>query len=110
MGKMIKVGCRLPHGIVLEHPANESNTVTLAGQNRTTVIGMDYATTEVDSDFWEAWYQKNKKFPALVSGAIFVARNLEEVIGKGKDLAKSLTGFEPVSQEAHGVKVATAEM
>lgn len=99
MAKLITVGCKLPNGIVLEHPLKPELTVSLNGLNKIIIIGADHATTEVDADFWEQWYGVNKEFPAIKSGAIFVAKNPNEVAAIAKEFKDRKTGFEKMKQE-----------
>ena len=70
MAKIVVVGCKLPHGITIEHPMDPTKTVELKGKNKALIVGADYASTEVDADFWEQWAAVNKEFPAVKSGAI----------------------------------------
>jgi len=59
----ILIGCRLPNGIVLQHPKNPNITVELAGTyGKKTEAGIylppvQYSTTAVDAEFW-AEYQR----------------------------------------------------
>lgn len=92
----VTVGCKLPNGIILDHPGNPDNKVVLSGRNKSVIVGADYATTEVDADFFAAWMDVNKEFPAVVSGAIFVAKNPNEAAAMAKDLVEETTGFEPM--------------
>jgi len=108
MAKII-VGCRLPHGIILNHPLNPEDTVELNGLNKVVIVGADHATTEVDEDFWGIWKTAHKDFQPLKSGAIFEAKNVAEAKGKGKELKAEKTGFEKVEQTAMGVKKADKE-
>ena len=103
------VGCRLPHGIVLDHPLDPSKKIELAGLNKALIIGADHATTEVDGEFWEQWKTVHKDFPALKSGAIFEAKDAASAKAKAKELKDEKTGFEPMPQEAQGVKPADKE-
>ena len=105
----VLVGCKLPHGMVLEHPLNGSDTVTIKGLNKRHIIGSTYATTEVDKDFWDVWLGSNAKFPPIMSGAIFVAKNAADVNAIAKEYAGRKTGFEPMKQDAMGVKSADKE-
>lgn len=102
------IGCKLPHGIVLEHPLNPSVTVELKGLNKATIIGADHATTQVDEDFWGAWEAVNEEFPALKSGAIFVAKNASDASAMAKEFKDRKTGFEKMSQtdKSSGIKPA----
>jgi hypothetical protein len=90
------------------------NTVELKGRNKATIIGADYATTEVDAKFWEEWQAASEEFAPLRSKAIFVAKNAASVAAMGRELAKETTGFEPMKTDgkdkrATGVKKADNE-
>ena len=104
--KTVLIGCKLPHGLILDHPLDVSKKVELAGLNKAIIIGADCATTPVDGEFWETWKTVHKGHPAIKSGAIFEARTTEEVKAKAKELKEEKTGFEAMPQEAMGVKVA----
>jgi len=97
------IGCRLPNGIVLEHPANPLKKVELSGMNKVTIIGAGFAQNDVDADFWEAWISANGKFPAVKNGSIFVAKSSDDAMAKARDMKKEKTGFEPMAQDAGGV-------
>jgi hypothetical protein len=110
MAKII-VGCRLPNGLVLTHPKS-GETVTLAGLHSSKIIGATHVSTEVDSDFWEAWKASmGNNFTPLKTGAIFEARSETDALAKAKELRKENTGFEPMGTDgkdprASGVKKA----
>lgn len=94
--KKILIGCRLPHGLVLEH---KGVSVTLKGKNSRVVAGLyvpeqDYATTEVDAEFWEAWSKEHSTFPAVTSNSIFVAKDSSSAEAVAKELRAESTGFE----------------
>jgi hypothetical protein len=107
-GRSVFIGCKLPNGIILEHPANKAHKVELKGVSNVLVIGADYATTEIDADFWEAWEVKNKDYAPLKSGAIFAAKSGGEVAAIAKDFSARKTGLEPIVPKSHGVEPATA--
>lgn len=112
--KTVIVGCKLPHGITLEHPMNPQVTIGLAGINKAVIIGAGYATTEVDGDFWEQWLAVNKEFPAVKSGAIFVAKSAADVVAIARETAEVETGFEPMrtdgkDKRASGTKKASVK-
>jgi hypothetical protein len=111
MAKTVIVGCKLPMGIILENPNDASKKVTLNGKNKALIVGADFATTEVDGEFFEAWLAVNSEFPALKSGAIFVARSIGEAQAVAKDFEGVETGLEPMRTDgkdsrARGVKKA----
>lgn len=110
MAKVI-IGCKLPHGLVLENPLNPNEKVTLNGANKALVIGSKHATTEVDADFWKLWKSTNPKFPALANGAIFEAKDAASAKALAKETEKEKTGFEKLDpkDKTSGVKPADAE-
>jgi hypothetical protein len=101
---VVLVGCRLPHGIVIEHPADPAVKKELKGRNKSDISGPPYCTTEVDGELWQAWKLFNANFPALKSGAIFEANDAASLKAKAKEVEKEKTGFEAMPQEAQGVK------
>lgn len=114
MAKIVVVGCKLPHGITIEHPMNPAKTVELKGKNKALIVGSDYATTEVDGDFFEQWLAVNKEFPAVKSGAIFVAKSAADVAAIAAEFKERKTGFEPMrtdgkDERASGVKKADTD-
>lgn len=106
---LMLVACKLPHGLVIEHPMNPDVKVTLKGVNEATIIGTPYAVTEVDAAFWNDWAAVNSKFPAVLSGAIFAAETRENLDAVAREFEKRLSGFERTPQEAEGVKKATQD-
>lgn len=106
MAKIVVVGCKLPHGITIEHPMYPAKTVELKGTNKSLIVGAEYATTEVDADFFEQWTAVNKEFPAVKSGAIFVAKNAADVAAMSAEFKDRKTGFEAMDPKSHGVKPA----
>lgn len=112
--KIVVVGCKLPHGITIEHPMDPTKKVELKGKNSAVIIGADYATNEVDGDFWEQWVAVNKEFPAVKSGAIFVAKSLTDAAAVAAEFKDRKTGFEAMRTDgkddrAAGVKSADKE-
>ena len=106
MAKNLIVGCKLPHGLIIEHPMDANNKVTLKGKNGAIIIGAEYGTTEVSADFYEQWIAVNKESMAVKSGAIFVAKSFDDAIAIAKETKDEKTGFEGMSPEANGVKTA----
>lgn len=109
----ILIGCRLPHGVTLHHPDPEKREsvkpVMLKGLRDSKIIGAPYATTEVDADFWDVWKKAYADYAPLKNGAIFEARTANEAEKKGDEFADEKTGFEPMAQDAMGVKPAEKE-
>lgn len=105
MAGIVKIGCTLPHGLIIEH---EGVKVKLNGANQQTneyfkLLG-DFGTTDVDADFWNAWKKANFGFQPLVAGALYEARDDKSAKDKGKDHATIDTGFKPLDPSSHGVE------
>jgi hypothetical protein len=77
----INIGCKLPHGIVLEIgslgkdgvPGKDYRCAVLQG----TLLarkGARYGTALVPRDLWETWVAKNKAFRYVVDGSVFVVK------------------------------------
>ena len=100
------VCCKLPHGIILHHPMDANNKVTLSGLNKAIIIGAKYVTNAVDTEFWDHWILANADFSAVKSGAIFVAKTVQDADAIAKEMENEKTGFEQTKKDAHGVKPA----
>ena len=110
-GKTIVIGCKLPNGIIIEHPLNPADTVELNGKNKALILGSEYGTTEVDADFWEQWHAVNSDVGPVANNAIFVAKNTSELVAVAKELKEELTGIEPMrtdGKDTRAGKVKTA--
>lgn len=103
MAKIILIGCKLPNGLIIEHPVS-GKKAEINGLNKAVIIGATHVTTEIDADVWDAWKAQNATFPALKNGSIFEAANAKEAAAIVKDTDK--TGLEPLPQNAMGVTVA----
>ena len=104
----IAIGCKLPNGLELAHPET-GETFVVKGLNSIVIIGATHVTTQVPVNFWNAWYEKNKAFPALKSGALFAANSASDAAAVAKELSWKKTGLEPMSQTAGGVKPANGD-
>lgn len=115
-GDIVIIGSKLPHGLVLNHPLEAHIKVTIRGLNSAPKGTNDqpmivpYMTTEVDSDFWDAWKlvhnHSTKPFRPLASGAIFECSSVESVEKVYREREKEKTGLEPLSRTEAGVKPA----
>ena len=103
MADKVIIGCKLPNGIILE--VGDKKQV-VKGLNSIVIIGATHATTEINAEFYAAWLEDHKDFPAVKSGALFVARSFEEVKKVAEEMKDEKTGFEPMAQETLGVKSA----
>lgn len=99
------IGCRLPHGLIIQHPLDENLKVEIKGLNSSRIIGAEHMVTEVDKATWEAWYASHKNFPPLKNKAIFAIEGGES---EGEAMAREFksikTGFEQMPQKAMGIK------
>ena len=102
----VTVGCKLPHGLVLEL-ANGSE-IALNGTNVNAkgrdfyVPPAEYGETEVDAALFEQWLKDHKDAPYVKNGFVFAAAKPADLKAKAKDGAKK-TGLEPMSQTAPGI-------
>ncbi len=110
MAKFLKICSKLPHGLILENPMNASQTVEIAGLNSIMTLGLlpgdQVATTNVDEDFWNSWTLVHKDFPALKSGALFVAKDDKDARAIERELSKVKSGFERLVPKQEGVEPA----
>jgi len=95
----VLVGCRLPNGLVLQHPQDPKVSVVLSGTSETSEGGLylpprPYSITEVDAEFWNAWKAAYVGYPPLKTRAVFEAKSESEASAKAKELKKEKTGFE----------------
>jgi hypothetical protein len=105
---LVIIGCKLPNGLTLTHPVSKEQ-VTVAGMHASKVIGSTHMNTPVDAEFWAAWKTAYSDYAPLKNGSIFEARNETEALAKSKELRKEKTGFEPMAQDAAGVKKADSK-
>ena len=106
VAKNIVIGCKLPHGLILDHPMDPSKTVELNGLNRARIIGATHATTEVDADFWNEWKTFHADFPAVRSGSIFEAKSAVDAAAMARELEREQTGFEPMARDGKDERAA----
>jgi len=114
---MTTVICRLPHGLVINHPDNYSNKVLLNGANqdqrfkridkdKIILLDGDYGVSEVADDFWAAWIKANDKHPAVLSGAIIGVKGKSDADKVAEEVAKEKTGFEGMKETAEVTEAA----
>lgn len=102
----VTVGCRLPNGIIIQHPENPNIKALIIGINKAQIIGASYVSTPVDEDLWNAWIAVHADFPAIKNGSLFVAKNNTEAKVVAKEFEDEKTGLEPVKPDSLGVKTA----
>lgn len=95
---MVKVGCKLPNGLICElGKAGDDNyrRVVLNGANDGHIIG-GFGFTDVTKDFWDAWYSKHKKLDFVRKGMVFVHGDKASAEDFAKERANERSGLEPL--------------
>lgn len=118
----VTVGCRLPHGLMLQAQVKRTrNEPVMGGGTREVeywdkvgrtvkingfatpadkaplhqIVGGFGLTHGVDADFFSAWMAQNKDHPAVEGGFIFAAAKPDGAEGEARDKSRHLSGFEP---------------
>ncbi len=124
MSEMLLVGCKLPHGLVMELPAQvvdkdnfmkplpPGKRVTLKGaaslynqKTKKSPKSYDYAITPVPKEFAEEWFRRNKERAYIANGLVFLADKQDRADGIAKERTGVLTGLEPLNGEANAAGV-----
>jgi hypothetical protein len=94
----LTIGCKLPHGLIIEAKNNdgESVKVTLLGANAARIVGGYGITEGVPADVWGAWLRKNARMKAVTDGQIFVHADLKSAEAIAKERREVKTGFEAI--------------
>ena len=87
------VGCKLPHGLVLElFETDKDGKVirvtgrhTLKGANDSRIYGGYGLTDNIPTDFMEEWFKRNAKHPAVVNHSIFMHSDVNSARSRAKD-------------------------
>jgi hypothetical protein len=119
----VVIGCKLPHGLVLElvepgplmQPQAPGRRVVLKGANSLPRAAhgflstppawpeFPYALTIVDKGFWDAWYARNKDLEIVRGGQIFVADDVKAAKAMAKERVHDVkTGLEPLKFSSDG--------
>lgn len=110
------VVCKLPNGIIIEHPADKKMpSVELFGRNNrhkgkvilNQLLLEDYGVTEVDKDLWDAWELANMDFAPYAAGFIFAAKTKKDAELEANSRSRDLTGVEQLDPDKidNGVSV-----
>lgn len=124
--KMVRVACKLPHGMVLElrdppppidptkpfapldlYPRAARVAITLNGANsvknqwnngivRVAALRYDFGVTDVPEDVWIEWEKKWHDHAFIKGGFVFAMPSLKDVIAEAKVRAPEKTGLEPL--------------
>jgi hypothetical protein len=98
MGQQLTVGCKLPNGLHLDHGGKR---VTLNGTNSTEIIG-GHGLTMVDKEFFDAWYDAHREYPAVKQGLIFAHEKRSNAEGEAKEKVDNPSGFERLDPNKPG--------
>jgi len=98
MGQQLTVGCKLPNGLHLDHAGKR---VTLNGTNSTEIIG-GHGLTMVDKEFFDAWYDAHRDYPAIKQGLIFAHEKRSATEGEAKEKIDNPSGFERLDPNKPG--------
>jgi hypothetical protein len=118
MTEMVLVGCKLPHGLILElldpikpgedfmKPHAAGKQVTIKGAcslynqvDKKSRSHFQYAITPVDKAFFDEWYRRNKDLDCVRNGLIFVTEKQSIAEGLAKERVDVKTGLEPLAQQ-----------
>jgi hypothetical protein len=101
----VTIGCKLPHGLIIEARDNSGEIVrvTLNGANAARIVGGYGITENVPADVWNAWLKKHAKFPAVINGQVFVHTDLKSVEGEAKNRRNVASGFESIDPIKNGM-------
>ena len=127
--KMIRVACKLPHGLILElrdppppndptkpfapvdlYPRAPRVSIKLNGANtarnqwnngitRVMAPRYDFGVTDISEEVWTEWEKKWHDHPFIKGGFVFAMPKLKDVIAEAKVRAPEKTGLEPLSPD-----------
>ena len=115
MPEMLLIGCKLPHGLVMELPPNPNkddfmkprahgHRVTLNGaaslynqRQKKAVSTFEYALTPVEKSFAEEWFKRNSDRDFIKNGFVFIADKQDRAEGIAKERRDLATGLEPLN-------------
>ena len=96
MSEFVVIGCKLPHGIILQDPADKTKTVAVKGAKSTNIIGGFGLTEGVPKDFWDRWKEANKALSFVKECLIWAYGKEGDAERKGEELRDKKHGMEPI--------------
>ena len=127
MAGTVTIGCKLPHGLMLQayemvsvrrllmggggyeevsEARPKGNAVRIRGvahpvdrAPRHQIIGGYALTHNVDADFWAAWLKANHDFDPVVKGLLFATEKPASAEAKAKEQRAIKSGFEPLNPD-----------
>lgn len=100
----VTVGLKLAGDLELE-VSGKKQVINGHARNLIQVVG-GHGLTEIDKDFWEAWFQANKDTKLVKGGFIFAQETNEKAKAEAKEKRANKSGTERLKQ---GDGVETAE-
>ena len=98
---IVKIGCKLPHGLVLE-VNNVKVALNGANQHFTFMNRMgDVGVTDVEQSFWNEWLKSHAEAAYVINGFVFETKDEASASAKAKDTTQ--TGLEPLNPDSNGV-------
>ncbi len=115
MSEMLLVGCKLPHGFIMELPPEATKETfmkptppgkrfTIAGaaslrnrDSKKALARYDFAFTPVPKEFADEWFRVNKDRSCVTGGFVFVADKQDRANGIAQDRVAVVTGLEPLN-------------
>jgi hypothetical protein len=124
------VGCKLPHGLWLEHipvpnsdarnwnPGPKGPRVRLNGANKAQTNQLllvtprvhDYGRTQVDRSFWERWLAANKDMDAVKKGFIFAEEKKDDFKAHRNECLPEKTGLEGLTPDGDDERIKKIEV
>ena len=126
MPGMVTVGCKLPHGLLIQLQKPETISRPVMGGGMKDVVeyqrtgelvkihgyahrrdkapaavlaSPNCALTQVDADFFNEWLSQNRDMPAVKNGFIFARGKQDDARSEARSLDKHMNGLEPFDPE-----------
>lgn len=105
MSEVVIVGCKLPHGLILElkRPNGDVERVTIAGMNNKRIVGGYGLTPNVPKEFWDTWLKKNHRHAAISNGTLFIHTDGKSAESMAKERRDVTSGFEAIDPLKNGM-------
>jgi len=103
--KLVSVGCKLPHGLVLSLTTGGGDVIshTLKGMNAKRIVGGHGITENIPADFMMMWLEKNARHPAVKNGSIFIHSHTKSAEAMARERVKNQSGLEPIDPIKNGM-------
>lgn len=102
MAATVVVGCKLPHGLIIQHAGRK---VVLAGSNAEGAIGGYGLTRGVDKEFFEGWLKDHASFEPVAKDLVFAVGQESAARGTASERKGEKNGFEPLDPTNPGARL-----